>query len=120
MFRLTPEEHRSLIFQIGISNTGRGGRRHPPYAFTQEGIAMLSGVLKSPRAVKVNIMIMRAFVKLRELLATHKELAGKLKELEKKYDSQFKVVFDAIRELMKTAPGPGLPEPPQVKGFVKE
>jgi hypothetical protein len=75
------------------------GLRRPPYAFTEQGVAMLSSVLKSKRAVQVNIQIMRAFVRLRELLATHKDLARKLAALERKYDAQFKVVFDAIREL---------------------
>ncbi len=71
-----------------------------PYAFTEQGVAMLSGVLTSSRAIKVNVEIMRAFVRLRKILASHAELARKLEELEKKYDSQFKVVFDAIRQLM--------------------
>ncbi|MGH8771801.1 MAG: hypothetical protein ACREV2_11580 [Burkholderiales bacterium] len=77
-----------------------GGRRYPPYAFTEQGVAMLSSVLHSDRAVLVNIEIMRAFVRLRQLLATHADLARKLAALEKKYEAQFKVVFDAIRELM--------------------
>jgi predicted restriction endonuclease len=106
MFQLTKEEAESLIFQIGISKKkGRGGRRHLPYAFTQEGVAMLSGVLNSERAIKVNVEIMRTFVRLREMLASNKELARRLDELEKKYDKQFKLVFDAIRELM-TPPEP--------------
>jgi len=71
-----------------------------PYAFTEQGVAMLSSVLNSERAIHANIAIMRAFVKLREMLATHKDLARKLVEMEKKYDAQFKVVFDAIRQLM--------------------
>jgi hypothetical protein len=75
--------------------------KHLPYAFTEQGIAMLSSVLRSDRAVQVNIEIMRAFVRLRQMLASHAELAEKLAELEKKYDVQFKVVFDALRELMK-------------------
>jgi len=79
---------------------GRGGSRYLPYAFTEQGVAMLSGVLTSPRAIRVNIEIMRAFVRLRKILASHAELARKLEELEKKYDSQFKVVFEAIRQLM--------------------
>ena len=74
-----------------------------PYAFTEQGIAMLSGVLKSPRAIRVNIEIMRTFVKLSQMLASNAELARKLSELEKKYDRQFKIVFDAIRELMTPA-----------------
>jgi len=82
-----------------------GGRRYVPYAFTEQGVAMLSSVLHSQRAILVNIEIMRAFVRLRQMLASHTELARKLAALEKKYDTQFKVVFDAIRELM-TPPEP--------------
>ena len=78
----------------------RKGLRYPPMAFTEQGVAMLSSVLKSPRAVQVNIAIMRTFVQLREMLAGNAQLARKLEELEKKYDRQFKVVFDAIRQLM--------------------
>jgi hypothetical protein len=85
--------------------TGRGGRRYLPYVFTEQGVAMLSIVLNSKRAVLVNIEIMRAFVKLRQMLASNKELAKRLDKLEEKYDSQFRVVFDAIRELM-TPPEP--------------
>ena len=94
-----------LRCQNGTSKTGRGGSRYLPYAFTEQGVAMLSGVLTSSRAIKVNVEIMRAFVRLRKILSSHAELARKLEELEKKYDSQFKVVFDAIRQLM--APGEG-------------
>jgi hypothetical protein len=101
MFQLTKEETDSLRFQIGISkHRGRGGRRYLPYAFTEQGVAMLSSVLHSPRAVRVNIEIMRAFVRLRRLLASHADLARKFAEMEKKYDAQFRVVFDAIRKLM--------------------
>lgn len=100
MFRLTEEEFSGLRFQIGISKRGSGGRRYLPRVFTEQGIAMLSGVLRSERAVRANIEIMRAFVKLRRLLASHEDLARKLAALEKKYDAQFRVVFDAIRSLM--------------------
>ena len=100
MFRLTPGEAESLRSQFAISKMGRGGRRYLPYAFTEQGVAMLSGVLKSRRAVLVNVEIMRAFVRLRQILASHGELARKLEELEKKYDGQFRMVFDAIRGLM--------------------
>jgi hypothetical protein len=101
MFQLTKQEADSLRFQIGMSKTeGRGGRRYLPYVFTEHGVAMLSTVLNSERAVKVNIEIMRAFVRLRQMLASNAELARKLDALEKKYDAQFKVVFDAIRQLM--------------------
>jgi phage regulator Rha-like protein len=107
MFQLTKEEFDSLRCQIGTSKTaGRGGRRYPPYAFTEQGVAMLSGVLRSKRAVQVNIAIMRAFVRLREILATHKDLARKLEAMERKYDEQFRGVFEAIRQLM---------EPPEPK-----
>jgi len=104
MFPLTKEEHDSLRFQIGILKRGEHSK-YPPRAFTQEGIAMLSGILRSDRAVKANIAIMRVFVRLREMLASNKELAKRLDEMEKKYDSQFKGVFDAIRQLM-VAPEP--------------
>ena len=102
MFQLSPKELAVLRSQIVTSNekSGRGGRRYPPYAFTEQGVAMLSSVLHSDRAVHVNIEIMRAFVRLRQMLASHANLARKLAALEKKYDAQFRVVFDAIRELM--------------------
>jgi hypothetical protein len=100
MFQLTADELAALRCQTGTSNTGRGGRRYRPYAFTEEGVAMLSSVLRSPRAVTVNVEIMRAFVRLRSMLAGNADLARKLAALEKKYDAQFRVVFDAIRELM--------------------
>lgn len=109
MFQLDLQEVRSLRSQIVTSNKGRGGQRYPPYAFTEQGVAMLSSVLNSERAIQVNIEIMRAFVKLREMLASHKDLALKLAEMEKKYDSQFKVVFDAIRELMTPMEPPPSP-----------
>jgi hypothetical protein len=129
MFQLTPDEFRNLRCQIGTSslassaltskhldsqpvvdlrsqsvtpNSTWGGRRYQPYAFTEQGVAMLSGVLNSDRAVEVNISIMRAFVRLRELLASHADLALKFDELEQRYDAQFRVVFDALRQL--TAP----------------
>jgi hypothetical protein len=100
MFQLTKEESDRLTFQTGISKPGRGGRRYLPYVFTEQGVAMLSSVLRSRRAVHVNIEIMRAFVRLRQMLLGHQELARRLDELEKKYDRQFAVVFDAIRQLM--------------------
>ena len=104
----TPSEASdSLRFQIGMSKaSGRGGRRYLPHAFTEQGVAMLSSVLNSKRAVQVNITIMRAFMKLREMIVSHKDLARRLDDLEKKYNQQFRIVFDAIRELM--AP-PGKP-----------
>jgi len=100
MFQLNEEESENLRFHFGTSSQW-GGRRYPPYAFTEQGVAMLSSVLRSKRAIQVNIEIMRAFVRFRRMLASHADLARKLDALEKKYDSQFKVVFDAIRELMK-------------------
>jgi hypothetical protein len=105
MFQLNETEFRHLKSQIVISSWG-GVRRARPYAFTEQGVAMLSSVLRSKRAIRVHIAIMRTFVRLRELLNTHKELARKLAALERKYDSQFKVVFDAIRELMAPSPLP--------------
>ena len=101
MFQLTKEETESLRSHFATLKSGRGKhRKYLPYAFTEQGVAMLSSVLNSNRAIEVNVQIMRAFVKLRELIATHKDLARKLVHMEKKYDSQFKVVFDAIRQLM--------------------
>ncbi len=88
------------------SKPGRGGRRYPPYAFTEQGVAMLSSVLNSKRAIGVNVEIMRAFVRLRQMLASHDILRKKLAALERKYDAQFKIVFDAIRELMTPPAGP--------------
>lgn len=107
MFQLTKDESDALTFQTGMSKTqGRGGRRYLPYAFTEQGVAMLSSVLRSKRAVQVNIAIMRAFVKLREMIASHKDLARKLEELEKQYDAQFQVVFEAIHSLMEPSNSP--------------
>jgi hypothetical protein len=100
MFQLTRAELANLKSQIVTSSWG-GARRATPYAFTEQGVAMLSSVLRSPRAVEVNIAIMRAFVKLREMIASHHQLARKLEEMESKYDAQFSAVFDAIRELME-------------------
>ena len=105
MFQLTAEEVASLRSRFATSNKGRGGRRYAPYAFTEQGVAMLSTVLNSERAILVNIEIMRTFVRLRQMLASNTQLARKLADLEKKYDAQFKVVFDAIRQLM-TPPQP--------------
>ena len=101
MFQLTTDETGFLRSQIVTLKGGRGQhRKYLSYAFTEQGVAMLSSVLKSKRAVMVNIEIMRAFVRLRQMLSSHVELARKIDALEKKYDTQFKVVFDAIRELM--------------------
>ena len=100
MFRLDRNELESLRFQVGTSNKGRGGSRYVPYAFTEHGALMVGNILNSPRAVDTSVQIVRAFVKMRTMLATHSELATKFDALEKKYDHQFKVVFDAIRQLM--------------------
>jgi hypothetical protein len=111
VLQLTQEEADSLLLQSAIAKTGRGGRRTLPYVFTEQGVAMLSTVLNSERAIAVNIAIMRTFVRLRQILATHKELAERLTAMEKEYDQRFKVVFDALRRLM---------EPPQKRaiGFI--
>jgi len=113
---LTEEEYSNLKSQFVISSWG-GLRRARPYAFTEQGVAMLSSILHSKRAIQVNIEIMRAFVRLRRILSSHADLARKLEELEKKYDAQFRVVFDAIRRLM----APSEPEPPKKRiGFMVE
>ena len=113
MFQLIKEEFGNLRCQNGTSSWG--GQRYLPYAFTENGVAMLSSILNSKRAIQVNIQIMRTFTKIREMLATHKELRQKIGEIEKKYDHQLKVVFDAIRQLMS---------PPEAKkrkvGFKRE
>ncbi|MCM2281439.1 MAG: ORF6N domain-containing protein [Bdellovibrionaceae bacterium] len=108
MFQLTEIESESLRCQTGISNDPmhRGGRRYLPLVFTEQGVAMLSGVLRSEKATLVNIEIMRAFVKLRAFLLTNQELARKLNDLEKRYDTRFREVFEAIRSLMS---------PPEIK-----
>jgi hypothetical protein len=112
MFVLDTHEVADWRCQFGTSNSDRQGLRHAPMAFTEQGVAMLATVLRSPRAIQVNIVIMRAFVRLRHLLATQTDLARKLDELEKKCDKQFRVVFDAMRQLMNP------PEPPRRKiGF---
>ena len=104
MFVLNPTEFHEWRSQFVTSKADRKGLRYPPMAFTEHGILMLSTVLNSARAVTVNIEIMRAFVRLRQLLASNVELSRQLDELEKKYDRQFKVVFGAIRQLMAPAP----------------
>ncbi len=116
MFQLSKKEFKNLTFQFGISRWG--GTRKLPYAFTEQGVAMLSSVLRSQRAVQVNIAIMRAFVKLREIIATHKELAQKLKELELKietHDEQITAIFEVINQLLSP------PQLPKKKiGFIVE
>lgn len=102
MFQLTADEAKFLRSHFATLKKGRGQHlKYLPYAFTEQGVAMLSSALNSERAIEVNILIMRTFVKLREMIASHKDLARKLDELEKKYDTQFKVVFEAIRQLME-------------------
>jgi hypothetical protein len=102
-----------LRFQFETSKK-RGGRRYLPYAFTEQGVAMLSSVLNSTRAVQVNIAIMRTFVRLRQILATHKDIAEKLQAMERKYDKRFKVVFEILHRLMEPPPE----EPKRPIGFV--
>jgi hypothetical protein len=112
MFMLNAEEVADWRRQFGTSNSERKGLRYAPMAFTEHGVAMLSSVLNSPRAIQINISIMRAFAQLRALLATHADLARKLDDLEKRYDAQFRVVFDALRQLIEP------PEPPRKRiGF---
>jgi hypothetical protein len=100
MFQLTAEESADLRSHFVTSRSGHGGRRYASHVFTEHGVAMLSSVLRSGRAIQVNIAIVRAFVRLRQMLASHVALARKLEALEKRYDAQLKAVFDAIRELM--------------------
>jgi ORF6N domain len=102
MFQLSPKELHSLGFQSGTSKPGRGGRRYAPFVFTEQGVAMLSSVLRSSRAVQVNVAIMRTFVRLREMLATHEELRRKIDAMEKRYDARFQAVFDTIRRMLET------------------
>jgi hypothetical protein len=114
MFQLTAEEAKELRYHLGTSSSslqlgtssGWGGRRYLPYAFAEQRVAMLSSVLRSRRAIQVNIEVMRAFVRLRAMASSVKDLARKLDALERKYDAQFKVVFDAIRKLMAPPVGP--------------
>ncbi len=114
MFRLTKAELEKWRSQFVTSKPGaKMGLRRPPYAFTEQGVAMLSSVLHSDRAVAVNIEIMRAFVRLREMLAGHADLSRRLDDLEKKYDGQFRAVFDAIRQLM----APPTSSPKRAIGF---
>lgn len=101
MFQLTKEEMENWKSQIAISNSVKMGLRRRPYAFTEQGVAMLSSVLNSKRAIQANIQIMRAFTKLREMLLTHKDLKIKIEAMEEKYDQWFKIVFDAIRQLLE-------------------
>jgi hypothetical protein len=120
MFQLTKEEAESLRLQFASSNFwpqvkgSRGGRRYLPYVFTEQGVAMLSTVLNSERAIAVNIAIMRTFVRLRQILATHKQLAERLATMERCYDQRFKAVFDILKQLMDLPPDP----PKRPIGFI--
>jgi len=100
MFQLTKEEFENWRSQIAISNSEKMGLRRKPYAFTEQGVAMLSSVLNSKVAIQVNIQIMRTFTRLKEILMSHKDLQRKIENMERKYDQQFKVVFDAIKQLL--------------------
>ena len=102
MFELTKEELADWRRQFGASNAVIMGLRYPPMAFTEQGVAMLSSVLRSSRAIQVNIQIMRAFSRLREMLYGHVELKKKIEAMEKKYDDNFKIVFEAIKQLIET------------------
>jgi phage regulator Rha-like protein len=113
MFQLNNEEFKNLKFHFGISSWG--GTRKLPYAFTENGVAMLSSVLNSKRAVQVNIQIMRTFTRLREMLLTHKDLKQKIEAMEKKYNYQFKVVFDTIKQLLEPSQ-----KPKKKIGFLRE
>jgi hypothetical protein len=104
MVQLTKEEFDNLRCHFGTSRLG--GRRYLPYTFTENGVAMLSSILNSPKAIQVNIQIMRTFTKLREMIASHKDLTKKLNELERKYDGQFQVVFEAIRQIIEVEDKP--------------
>lgn len=118
MFQLTLKEHERLRCQTGTSNTGRGGRRYLPYVFTEHGVVMAANVLNSKRAIEASVYVVRAFVRLRRLLATHKDLRRKIEELEAKYDHQFAAVFEAINDLMDE--GFGEDEPKGKMGFEKK
>lgn len=111
MFQLTKKEFKILKSQFAASSWG--GVRKMPYVFTEQGIAMLSSVLNSERAIQVNIQIMRTFTKLRDMIATHKDLKQKLKEMEQKYDKQFQVVFQALEQLLEEPE----PKPKKQIGF---
>ncbi len=102
MFQLTKEEFQNLMCQFGTSSWG--GTRKLPYVFTEQGVAMLSGVLHSKRAIRVNIQIMRAFIQLKRMLLTNANLRRKIEEIERKYDKQFVIVFQVIKQLLEPPP----------------
>lgn len=101
MFQLEAVEVENLRSQFATSRRGHGGRRYRPFAFTEQGVAMLSSVLNTERAIQVNVEIMRAFVHIRRMISVRAELAKEIQRLEKRYDTKFKIVFDAIRQLME-------------------
>ena len=122
MFRLTEAEAKRLTSQIVISNrtagkTGRGGRRTPPYVFTEQGVAMLSSILRSRRAVEINIAIMRAFIRLRQILSSHARLARRVEELEHKY-GKHEIEITSVFKLLKKLMGPPPDKPAKRIGFV--
>jgi hypothetical protein len=119
MFQLTTDEVDALrLHSATLDNQGRGQhRKYLPYVFTEHGAVMVSAILKTPIAIQASIHIARAFIELRRLLGSHKELTQKMERLERKYDTQFKEVFDAIRELMQPEPKPRLPPIPKIRGF---
>jgi len=104
MFQLDEKEFKILMFHFGTSKKGRGGTRKLPFVFTEQGVAMLSSVLKSKRAIQVNIQIIRTFTKLREILLTHKDLQNKIEKMEKKNEENFSVIFKIINKLIATDP----------------
>ena len=113
MFQLNKEEMETLRFQIETSKAGRGGRRYLAFAFTEQGVAMLSGILNSKRAIQVNIQIMRTFAKIKEILLSNQELSKRLAELENKYgdhDEKIKIIFEAIRQLLEPPPASAKPK----------
>lgn len=113
MFRLTFQEFTNLRSQ-SVTSSSWGGRRHPPYAFSEQGVAMLSSVLNSERAILVNIQIMRTFGKMRSMLAGYEELRARIQDMEANYDEQFRIVFEALRQLLEP-PDPG---PARRMGFI--
>ena len=116
MFELTKKEIKNLRSQFATSSWG--GARYLPMAFTEQGVAMISSILKSKRAIEVNIAIIRAFVKLREMMATHKDLKRKIESMEKKYDEQFQIVFEAIKQLLTEEDKPKKIYPVKSRWFV--
>ena len=113
MFTLTPGEHESLRFQSGMLKRGQHSK-YPPHVFTEQGVAMLSSILNSKRAIKVNVQIMRTFIKIREMISKHKDLHRKIDELEKKFDRQFQVVFASLRKILEKPEDNNT----RVKGFI--